>query len=499
MSARSATAIFGRMKPHPPLVGIRNIGNTCFLGCLLQGLASLQPFLRHLRKLDPRPDTFTHKLVMAIEALQMKQPKTKPPSSAMFLGLAGASSIGESNPYAALDPSDIHEILLQQGFRAHEQQDAQETFHKVMKIVEAEADKAHASGDWGWEAEDDNNDGLGLLLLSPSAAPPLYVPPPRPRQPFQGLLASVLTCTSCNVCKPLTHSPFLDLSLPLPPTQRRSDGSLSHPTLSDCLRCFTATEWVSGVECENCSQNRSRSTSPVRFSDSLAEAKNDHEEGGGLFRRGIKRTFTKELKLSRLPRLLCLHLCRRGYGGGSNVKAVNHVGFDLKLKLEDAYTLHGAGKHPYQLQAVVEHDGSAEGGHYTTYRRLEEPFNVNEHIQQSSNTNGYHEHTDQSLKEDNTSESNGRDESTHECTHENTHESTYKSTHESTHENTCENTHECTHESPCDDGSGWDTETGRWFLMDDGNVVETPSAVVRGCQAFLLFYQRMGLDESDED
>ncbi|CAM9994022.1 unnamed protein product, partial [Phaeothamnion confervicola] len=81
----------------------------------------------------------------------------------------------------------------------------------------------------------------------------------------------------------------------------------------------------------------------------------------------------KRLFVSRPPRVLCLHFCRRHYCArrGGMVRLRQRVVFPETLDLEPYHVdgdddggAAGGGPILYRLQAVIEHHGSAEGGHY---------------------------------------------------------------------------------------------------------------------------------------
>jgi hypothetical protein len=87
--------------------------------------------------------------------------------------------------------------------------------------------------------------------------------------PFQGWMASHLTCSRCEKSRPVNHQPFIDLSLPLPNTQnapvmgsrfsgRQVPGLNSYfepqaeKDVRDLLKQYVQSEDIENVECARC-------------------------------------------------------------------------------------------------------------------------------------------------------------------------------------------------------------------------------------------------------
>jgi len=73
----------------------------------------------------------------------------------------------------------------------------------------------------------------------------------------------------------------------------------------------------------------------------------------------------------RPPEALCIHIQRRHYDLSSQrmVKVSRHVQFEQTLDIRP-YCAYEMPNVPYRLMSVIEHLGTAFGGHYQTYRRL---------------------------------------------------------------------------------------------------------------------------------
>ncbi|XP_034952468.1 ubiquitin carboxyl-terminal hydrolase 30 homolog [Chelonus insularis] len=173
--------------------------------------------------------------------------------------------------------------------------------------------------------------------------------------PFSGLLTSQLKCTNCNWKSAVRYDKLETISLPLPPagealTWRRH-------TLAELFSRFVTSEVIQNVECNGCSTRCSA---------------------------------MKTLTLGKLPRCLCLHIPRTTWSNsGIPIKRDDPVIFPeyfvldpftfTEFKKRNAQTTlpmmlianqtPNQGKHRYKLQAVVEHRGPVDAGHFVCYRR----------------------------------------------------------------------------------------------------------------------------------
>jgi ubiquitin C-terminal hydrolase len=206
------------------------------------------------------------------------------------------------------------------------------------------------------------------ILLAPSISTrlfPLAVVPMNKRRkpvrnPFTGVLASVLRCRQGHMFAELSQSSFNDLSLSI--NAREGQKCL----LEGCLREFTGLETVREVYCDHAACKKK------------GEAR-------------------KRMSILRAPSALCLHL-RRLVGSRQGLTKVDTpVEFPLTLDLTPFCGVPDIPASPaalplspspsasssaspsspgqpstamlYELVAVIEHHGSATSGHYTTYRR----------------------------------------------------------------------------------------------------------------------------------
>jgi Ubiquitin carboxyl-terminal hydrolase len=133
-------------------------------------------------------------------------------------------------------------------------------------------------------------------------------------------------------------------------------------SIDDCLRHFTKSELIHHMECRHCSDapwptnNTKKSDNSSNASDNnITEdgdecvSSEDNEMDLGSSSRPVSRPLGwKQLKISRLPFILCLHLSRKvpshvisGSSGGMPqsvfriVKVNTHVAFDTELNLSE--------------------------------------------------------------------------------------------------------------------------------------------------------------------
>ncbi|EMP33075.1 Ubiquitin carboxyl-terminal hydrolase 22-A [Chelonia mydas] len=187
-------------------------------------------------------------------------------------------------------------------------------------------------------------------------------------QIFTGGLQSDVTCQVCHGVS-TTIDPFWDISLDLPgsstpfwPLSPGSDGSVvngeSHvsgtTTLTDCLRRFTRPEHLGSsakIKCSGC---------------------HSYQES------------TKQLTMKKLPIVACFHLKRFEHSAKLRRKITTYVSFPLELDMTPFMAsskesrMNGQYQQPtdslnndnkYSLFAVVNHQGTLESGHYTSFIR----------------------------------------------------------------------------------------------------------------------------------
>ncbi|RPB11416.1 cysteine proteinase [Morchella conica CCBAS932] len=184
---------------------------------------------------------------------------------------------------------------------------------------------------------------------------------------FGGILWNKIICLSCEdyTIKP---DPFLDLSLVIPELSyiqatSKSAEPQNSVTLEDCLDLFSSAEELEG------------SPSPPG-----SAASSTNGTGRSCLSCGSDTGFSKAFKFGALPRILCIHLkrfrWRRNTVRGSKQKVDAHVRFPLEgLDMGRWMDSTDQVERLYDLYAVVVHQGSgASSGHYYAYVKYQDEW-----------------------------------------------------------------------------------------------------------------------------
>uniref|UniRef100_A0A7N8YAZ5 Ubiquitin carboxyl-terminal hydrolase n=1 Tax=Mastacembelus armatus TaxID=205130 RepID=A0A7N8YAZ5_9TELE len=344
--------------------GLLNLGNTCFLNSLLQGLAACPSFIRWLEKFSVSP---------VIQSCKENQLSTT------LLQLLKALSSDEPGEEDVLDAGCLLDVLRL--YRWHissfEEQDAHELFHVLTTSLEEERDrqpKVTHLFDMHLPDQDEKS------MTCRSRAPLHPLPSPwKFHHPFHGRLTSNMSCKHCEQQSPVRYDSFESLSLSIPVPQWGRPLSLDQ-----CLQHFISSETIKEVECENCTKLQQGTTKNGQVLESQRTA------------------FVKQLKLGKLPQCLCIHLQRLTWSSeGTPIKRQEHVQFAEYLSMDrykhnhhnnnkpffngtcSSVFLHSPGVNPqlsftydyssaeylFQLMAVLVHHGDMHSGHFVTYRR----------------------------------------------------------------------------------------------------------------------------------
>jgi len=323
-------------------LGLKNLGNTCFMNSVLQSLSNIEEFSKVIKTLP------------SLDERQAKKNKERRKSGGQngALGLDGIIltdelkkvivALNHGEEKSAISPDSLFQAIWKvvPRFRGYQQQDAHEFLRYML-------DRLHTE----------------LLQLLPGAKPHQTwldeLRPPR-RVPnsqslvtsvFGGTLQSDVTCLTCQTSSK-KHDPFLDLSIDIPQSYtgpvRKSKDNEKQPNcnIHDCLQKFVEREELADSERFYCNSCKSKQPS------------------------------TKQFRIRGLPNVLCLHIKRFRWTTYARTKLDTFVEFPLNGLDMSNYLLNNlsgtrfsnSGSSLYDLAAVIVHHGTGAGsGHYTAF------------------------------------------------------------------------------------------------------------------------------------
>ncbi|XP_008296520.1 ubiquitin carboxyl-terminal hydrolase 2a isoform X2 [Stegastes partitus] len=296
------------------LVGLKNLGNTCFMNSILQCLSnthSLRDYCLHnSHRRDLNNNSRTNTALME--------------EFAKLIQTMWTSSSSE-----AVSPSEFKTQIQRYAprFVGYNQQDAQEFLRFLLDGLHNEVNRVTVRPRGTVEDFDhlpDEEKGKKMwskyLEREDSKIVDLFV----------GQLKSSLTCSHCGFCSTV-FDPFWDLSLPI----AKGYGEVS---LMDCMRLFTKEDVLDGDEKPTC------------------------------YRCKARRRCTKKFTIQKFPKILVLHLKRFSEARRTS-KLSTFVNFPMKdLDLRE-FASENSINAVYNLYAVSNHSGTTMGGHYTAYCR----------------------------------------------------------------------------------------------------------------------------------
>ncbi|KAK0181457.1 hypothetical protein PV327_003743 [Microctonus hyperodae] len=314
------------------VVGLRNLGNTCFMNVVLQSFNNISHFCEYLTQMPSlegiafdEPPTHRGRIVAPGRAKELSDALLAEELRKVLLGLSLGSSNGQ-----AISPECLFLVIWKvvPRFRGYQQQDAHEFLTYMLDRLHTEL----------------------LQLLPRLGHEPLGL---RGKQSivtavFGGTLLSVVHCMNCRTDSK-THEAFQDLSLDIPDRLQRRTASKEQEevcSLTYSLSRFFKVEELADSElyfCDNCVG---------------------------------KQRSTKRFWIHRLPNVLCLHIKRFRWCNSYRSKVDTQVDFPMESLDMSAYTVHGTAgvkngaqnSHLYDLAAVIVHHGSGAGtGHYTAF------------------------------------------------------------------------------------------------------------------------------------
>uniref|UniRef100_A0A4W5KX76 ubiquitinyl hydrolase 1 n=1 Tax=Hucho hucho TaxID=62062 RepID=A0A4W5KX76_9TELE len=224
------------------LVGLRNLGNTCFMNSILQCLSNTPDLRDYCLRNTHRTDLNNNcraKAALMEEFAKLTQ------------------TLWTSVSSEAISPSDFKTQIQRYApkFVGYNQQDAQEFLRFLLDGLHNEVNRVTVRPRLPAEDIDhlsDNEKGKKMwnkyLEREDSKVVDLFV----------GQLKSSLTCSECGYCSTV-FDPFWDLSLPI---AKKGSGEVS---LTDCMRFFTKEDVLDGDEKPTCYRCKARRKCTKKF------------------------------------------------------------------------------------------------------------------------------------------------------------------------------------------------------------------------------------------
>jgi len=337
----------GERKSRKTRVGLKNLGNTCFMNSVLQSLSNIEQFCNVLTTLPS-----LNNQVQKSNDVKKKVARTISNDGIILTDELKKVLVAlkQEEENTAISPESLFQAIWKvvPRFRGYQQQDAHEFLRYML-------DRLHTE----------------LLSLLPPTDTELLTKKPKLGLSTQSLVTSIFggslqSCVTCLNCKQTSkkQDPFLDLSIDIPqiytgPVRKTKDGDKLSPChIHDCLQKFVEREDLAESEHFFCNSCKSKQPS------------------------------TKQLYIQRLPRVLCLHIKRFRWSVYARSKLDTLIEFPLNdldmsgylLKNTSGTRFSDAGSPLYDLAAVIVHHGTGAGsGHYTAYATNNQAwFNFND-------------------------------------------------------------------------------------------------------------------------
>jgi len=300
-------------------VGLRNLGNTCFMNSTLQCLSNTPKLTQYFRN-----DNYQNDIN-----------KSNPLGFKGKLAISYADLIKEmwGSEFKTVAPMKFKEVIseVQPRFSGYQQHDSSELLQFLMDglhedlnrviekpytaSVESEGRPDSEVAKLAWDRHLKRNQSIIVDLC-------------------QGQLKSLVICPDCNR-QSSTFDPYMFLSVPLPPNKREV-------SLDDCFGEFTKQEVLSEQEawyCRECKKHQCAS---------------------------------KKFDVYSLPDTLIIHLKRFKFDEHSRSKIETMVDFPIKnLNMKRWLSDKNVEERNciFDLFAVSNHFGNLGGGHYTAYAK----------------------------------------------------------------------------------------------------------------------------------
>lgn len=339
------------------VVGLRNLGNTCFMNSVLQSLSNIQEFSCYFNTM-PSLETGKHKQ-KAYHSRSMKENLDDVFVVEELRKVLLNLSQGGDGSKGAISPECLFLVIWKvvPQFRGHRQHDAHEFLRYMLDRLHTELQQVSIPVD----ISSTSTQKAGEIKANPYNVPALSHLQAKGRNSivtnvFGGVLQSEVRCLICGV-ESKKHDPFLDLSLDIPEKfynkdppdntdSKDKDGNGPACNISDCLSSFTEVEELTETELYYCSSCK------------------------------CKQKSTKRFWIRRLPNVLCLHIKRFRWNNFYRTKIDLRISFPIKSLDMSQFVLNNgpetrrsnSSSNIYDLAAVIVHHGNGSScGHYTSF------------------------------------------------------------------------------------------------------------------------------------
>ncbi|VVD04255.1 unnamed protein product, partial [Leptidea sinapis] len=329
---KKLSPIIGKSNRDKKVVGLKNLGNTCFMNAVLQSLSNIQEFSCYFSQLPSLEAKTNGRKVYHSRSYTRQEINDVVMAEELRKVLINLNNSCGSK--SAISPECLFLVIWKvvPRFRGYQQQDAHEFLRYMLDRLHTEL----------LQLLPPDKEESGCIPRTPSASIVTAV--------FGGTLQSEVRCLACGTDSN-KYDPFLDLSLELPETGRHD----APVPLTDCLASFVQVEELADTE---------------RYFCSSCEC---------------KQKSTKQFWIRRLPNVLCLHLKRFRWHNYFRTKVDTSISFPLRaLDMSqfvlgaDGTTVADRSRSPadlYDLAALIVHHGSGAGsGHYTAFAINEEQW-----------------------------------------------------------------------------------------------------------------------------
>ncbi|XP_045620640.1 ubiquitin carboxyl-terminal hydrolase 2 isoform X2 [Procambarus clarkii] len=316
-SSSSSGSSGGVLSENNGLLGLRNIGNTCFMNSVTQCLSNTRCLLEYLVRDGYSSDINTTISTMKGDLIRA------------FANLLSDmwNEGGDNSRALNTGPFKSQIQRFAPVFSGYQQHDAQEFLRKLLEGLHEDVNRVTAKPKPITEDIDEDLDDNQKAMESWKRY--LRYDDSKIVDMFVGQLKSCLQCSVCGHCS-VTFDPFWDLSLPIP-------SKSGQVRLAQCLDLFTKEEVLDGDERPTCSKCKER------------------------------RKMTKTFSIQKFPKVFVLHLKRFSPLERWRGKLSCTVEFPLEGLNLSKYASSSSASPLYNLSGVANHSGTTYSGHYTAY------------------------------------------------------------------------------------------------------------------------------------